>query len=285
VSILDQYEFDREPSYTSSVTRDQGPLAALLIAVVVLLAAGAFWFFFMRPEPQQQPVVAAAAKPATPPPAPAGITPLCTADGADAPVPPLDDSDAFTKKAASAVSAHPRLAAWLATDDIVRNFVVAVDNVASGATPAPRMRALRPTGTFRVREARGETYIDPRSFERYAPIADAIESIDARSAADLCGMLKPRLVEAYAELGRDGSFDVALERAIVALLRTPPIGPDTRLVPHGASYAFEDDTLEHLTPAQKQLARMGPRNSRVIQDKLRQVAIAIGIPEDRLPAN
>jgi len=166
---------------------------------------------------------------------------------------------------------------------VIRNFVVAVDNVASGATPAPRMRALRPAGAFRVREGRGQMFIDPRSFERYGPIADAVESLDPQTAADLCGTLKPRLVEAYAELGRDGSFDVALEKAIVELLRTPAIGPDTQLVPKGGSYAFEDETLEKLTPAQKQLARMGPRNARIIQDKLRQIALAIGIPADRLP--
>ena len=44
-----------------------------------------------------------------------------------------------------------------------------------------------------------------------------------------------------------------------------------------------DAALENLTPAQGHLARMGVRNARVIQDKLRQIALAIGIPRDRLP--
>jgi len=209
---------------------------------------------------------------------------LCAApDTNAASLPPLNDSDAFAKKSAGGVSAHPRVAAWLATDNVIRNFVVAVDNIASGGTPAARMRALRPAGGFQVRETRGGLFIDPRSFERYGPIADAVDSVDPQTSASLCGTLKPRLVEAYGELGRDGSFDIALERAIVALLRTPAAGPDTRLVPKGGSYAFEDETLETLTPAQKQLARMGPRNVRLIQDKLRQVALAIGIPAERLP--
>jgi hypothetical protein len=186
-------------------------------------------------------------------------------------------------KVTSGLSAHPRVAAWLATDNSIRNFVVAVDNIASGATPAARMRALRPTGAFRVREARGGLFIDPRSFERYGPVADAVDSLNPQTAAQVCGTLKPRLVDAYGELGREGTFDAALERAIVALLRAPAAGPDTRLVPHGVSYAFEDAALEGLTPAQKQLARMGPRNVRIIQDKLRQIALAIGIPADRLP--
>jgi hypothetical protein len=282
--MLEDFDVDKEPVELSfpSETRERRWLVPALIALVALLAAGgAVWFFLTRPAPEQaaapepKPVAAAAA--------PGTIQPLCEMTGTDAAVPELNDSDGFAKKSASSLSAHPRIAAWLATNNVIRNFVVAVDNVASGATPAPRMRALRPAGAFRVREARGRMFIDPRSFERYGPIADAVESLDPQSAAQLCGTLKPRLVEAYAELGREGSFDVALERAIVELLRTPPVGPDTELVPRGASYAFEDEALEHLTPAQKQLARMGPRNARIIQDKLRQIALAIGIPADRLP--
>jgi hypothetical protein len=284
--MLEDFDIDKEPVELSlpSARGDRRWVVPVLIAVVALLAAGAaVWFFLMRPKPEQTAAVPQP-KPAAAAPAPGAIQPLCaTTAAADAAVPALDDSDAFAKKSASGLSAHPRVAAWLATNNVIRNFVVAVDNVASGATPAPRMRALRPAGAFRVREARGQMFIDPRSFERYGPIADAVESLDPQTAADLCGTLKPRLVEAYAELGRDGSFDVALEKAIVELLRTPAIGPDTQLGPKGGSYAFEDETLEKLTPAQKQLARMGPRNARIIQDKLRQIALAIGIPADRLP--
>ena len=285
--MLEDFDIDKEPASTESVTftSERRWRAPVLIGIVVLLAAGAaVWFFLLR-QGQVQSTTAAAPKPvaaATAP--PAGIQPLCAATSADAAsVPPLNDSDAFAKKSATGISAHPRVAAWLATDNVIRNFVVAVDNIASGATPAARMRALRPSGAFRVRQARDGLFIDARSFERYAPIADAVDSIDPQSAAQLCGTLKPRLADAYAELGREGSFDVALEKAIVTLLRTPAVGPDTRVVPAGASYVYEDDTLEKLTPAQKQLARMGPRNARLIQDKLRQVALAIGIPAERLP--
>ena len=125
--------------------------------------------------------------------------------------------------------------------------------------------------------------MDPRSYERYAPIAAAVDSVDAQAAARLCATLKPRLDEAYGELGREGSFDGALERAIVAMIQTPALDANVRLVPQGASYGFENGALENLTPAQKHLARMGARNVRVIQDKLRQLALAIGIPPERLP--
>jgi hypothetical protein len=285
--MLDEFDIDQPatpPTPPPVVRRERRSVLPPLIAVVLLLVAGAavWFFFFFRPQPEQTaaappPKPAAAATPTT-------AQPLCSAGGSDATsIPPLNDSDAFAKKSAAGISAHPRVAAWLATNNVIRNFVVAVDNIGAGTTPAPRLRALRPAGAFRVRETRGGLFIDPRSFERYGPIADAVDSIDPQTAASLCGTLKPRLAEAYAELGHEGTFDAALERAIVALLRTPIAGPDTRVVPSGASYAFADEELEKLTPAQKQLARMGPRNARIIQDKLRQIALAIGIPAERLP--
>jgi hypothetical protein len=283
--MLDDFDIDTPPAQPILPRERQSPVPLVLFAIAILIAGGvAAWFFFMRSSPEQAAVTPTATPGVVASPLPATLQPLCSAaEAANATLPPLDDSDSFVSKAASGLSSHPRIASWLTTDDMIRRFVVTIDNIASGATPAPSTRVMRPAGTFQVRQARGELFIDPRSFERYGPIADAIESVDAQTAGRLCGTLKPRLTEAYGELGRDGNFDVALERAIVTLLRTPAAGPDTRLVAKGGSYAFEDATLESLTPAQKQLARMGPRNARIIQDKLRQVAVAIGIPSDRLP--
>ena len=99
----------------------------------------------------------------------------------------------------------------------------------------------------------------------------------------LRALLKPRIQEAYEELGYQQSFDVALERAIVTLLRTPVSDNIVLLEPAGALWAYSDPSLEGLEPAQKQLLRMGPRNARRVQDKLREIALAIGIPQGQLP--
>lgn len=120
------------------------------------------------------------------------------------------------------------------------------------------------------------------SYDRYNRIADAANSIDPAGAARLYFLLKPRIEEAYRELGSDGSFDRVLERAIVALLRAPVLEGNVRVEPHGAMYRFDDPAVERLTAAQKQLVRMGPRNVRLIQGKLRNVALELGIPPDRL---
>jgi hypothetical protein len=51
----------------------------------------------------------------------------------------------------------------------------------------------------------------------------------------------------------------------------------------GIGYAFADEGLERLTGAQKHLLRMGPRNVRIIKEKLRGIALALGIPPGELP--
>jgi hypothetical protein len=99
-------------------------------------------------------------------------------------------------------------------------------------------------------------------------------------------MLKPRIEEAYAELGQPNTtFDQTLERAIVVLLRTPlPEGP-IPVEPNGAAVAFRyaNPALEKLTPSQKLLIRFGPDNQRAVQAALRDIALALGIPQERLP--
>ena len=275
-----EYNLEKTPAPAPVFRERRSPKLWLLAAVVILAVGAAIWFFFPWRQAQQTPEQPAPTRAAAP--AAAAPRSLCEMTGATT-LPPLDDSDAVAGKLVRGLSEHPRVTAWLATDNLIRNFTVVVENVANGASPAAHLRPLRPSGAFRVTETRGALFVDPRSYARYGPIADAVDSVDAQAAARLCATLKPRLDEAYGELGRDGSFDSALERAIVLLLRTPALDGTVRLVPRGAAYGFEDETLENLTPAQKHLARMGARNVRVIQGKLRQIALAIGIPGERLP--
>jgi hypothetical protein len=270
------------PEPPASPVRPTRSAAPWIAAAVVMVAAGAaFWFFFRSaPEPQQAASEAPASAPAAPPPTAARS--LCTSAEA-AVLPPLDESDATVGKLVRALSSHPRVTVWLATKGLIRNFTVVVENIASGQTPARHLQALRLSGPFRVIDSRDALLVDPRSYERYTSTAAAVGSVDAQAAARLCATLKPRLEEAYRELGRAEMFDQALERAIVLLLNTPAPAENVRLVPKGAVYAFEDEALERLAPAQKQLIRMGPRNMRVVQDTLRRIALAIGIPPERLP--
>jgi hypothetical protein len=250
-----------------------------LIAGLIFLVAAAVAAYIAFRAPGPQPTTAAGA-PVQPT---ESIPPL---GGRAAPVvlPPLDQSDGVVADLVRQLSSHPRVAAWLTTEGLIRNVAVVVLTIAEGATPAKSLRPLQPRGPFRVIERDGGIYIDPRSYERYSSLAEAAASIDAAGSASLYATLKPRLEEAHRELGqRDQSFDRTLERAIVSLLETPIRAGPMRLQPRGIGYGFADPRDEGMTAAQKQLLRMGPDNARIVQVKLREIAVALGIPSQRLP--
>lgn len=261
---------------------ERGSRAPLWIAASLLVAATVVGVvLFVRPAapPPPQPAAQANAAPQTEARDPLGpaVEPID--------LPPLILTDPLVRDLVGKLSASPALAAWLATDGLIRAVVVSVENVADGTSPAKHVRALAPRSAFRTLSEGGVVTVDPRSFARYDGIASAAASMDPAGLARVYSILKPRLIEAYAELGHpQGDLDVAVERAIVHLLQTPVVDEPIAVRPRVLSFRYDRDDLEALSPAQKQLLRMGPRNVRVIQDELRAVARDLGVPLSRLPA-
>jgi hypothetical protein len=247
------------------------------VAIAVVVAIAAYIMLARRAAPPDR-VNVTDVSPAGP--AEGARTPRALGgEGEDIDLPPLSDSDPIVRELVRKLSSHPTVVAWLAGDNLLRGFVAATNNIASNRSPASHVQRLAPAAPFAVTERDGATFIDPRSYERYDRLADAVASVDAAGAARLYTTVKPRLNEAQQELGTGAEFDAAFERAIVLLLQTPvPDGP-VRLVPtmEGITYAFADPRLEGLAPAQKQLLRMGPRNARRVQAKLGEIARALGI--------
>jgi hypothetical protein len=200
-------------------------------------------------------------------------------------LPPLDLTDPLARELLGALSSRPELVAWLATDNLVRHGVAAIDNVARGQTPTSHFRAVAPREKFSVAPRANQFAATPRSYARYDGIAQTIASLDAEGVSSAYGTLRPRLIEAYQELGYpDGEIDRALQRAIVHLLEAPLPPADARIEPAEVMYKYVDPRFEGLSPAQKQLLRMGPDNARLVQRKLREIALALGIPDETLPA-
>jgi len=199
-------------------------------------------------------------------------------------VPPLPESDPVVRQLVQLMSSHPQVAAWLATDGLIRNFTVVVGNVADGRSPAKQLGVLKPKAPFRKRREADGLHIDPAGYARYNDLANAVDSIDPQAAARVYTTLKPRLEEAHRELGETEPFDRTLEEAIVRLVTTPT-AIDSRLETKGAeAYRYVDPRLESMTEAQKLLLRMGPANARKVQDKLKAIGLALGIPTTRLGA-
>ena len=255
----------------------RGSPAPWIIAGVAVVALAGVVFYYQRADgPAAPDGVTGTEAEVSAPSRPLG------ADAEPIALPPLDATDALVRDLVKALSTHPKVAAWLATDGLIRNFVQSVDDIANGRSPAARNRVLRPGTPFPVVETRGGVVIDVRGYNRYNDLAAAISSVDPRGAAMLYSQLRPRIQEAYEELGYSIAFDRALEAAIVRVLKTPVVEGDIALIRRGALYVYNDSRLEGLSAAERQVMRMGPRNVRTIQRTLRDIGRALGIPEERL---
>ena len=265
---IDQYspepQLPREPPPGPTLW----PYAAALL--VIVLGVAAYLLFFKGKTPPAPSV----ATPAAEAPAEAPAEPAA----GSLELPPLEASDDWLRRVVVGLSTHPDLTRWLVSENLVRRFTAAVDNVARGESPRPHLGFLEPAMDFTVVERRGTVYPDPRSYLRYARVAEVADSVDAAGVAQLYRRLKPLLQEGYADLGYPNrDFDDALARAIRHLLATPLSAGEPPLVPGVESYAFRDARLESLSPAQKHLLRMGPDNAAVILDKLREIAGLLGL--------
>lgn len=260
----------------------------LAVAIIVLLAAAGavYYFVFMK---KTKPAAAPAAAPA---PAAAAVEPAKEEPAAGGPAVEtlafpavgLGESDAAVREFAAALSKNPDFAKWLLTKDLVRKFVVSVDNVANGLSPKPHIDFFAPSGGFRVARSRSGTTINPASYARYDPVVQVALSLDATAAARLYHAVNPLIKEAYDELGYPGvDFDDTLVRAMAELLGTPVVEGPIKLDQKVLSFAMTDPVLEGLSDAQKQLLRMGPGGVRAVQGKIREIAAALGVAASRLP--
>lgn len=255
------YELDKtEPESPPPAEQPGRPTRriAAVVALIIIGIAAYIWYSRAGGPPTDTAPVTAPPATATARPAPPLID-----------VPPLDESDAVVRRLIGALSSHPHLAAWLATRNLIRTMAVVVENIDTGASPSRHLAVLRPTGRFLLEGQGAALAISTRNYARFDSLGDAAASIDTAGAATLYAGLKPRLEEAYRELGHQDGFDAPMKRAVAVLLEVPVIDTAVPLVPgQGASYDYATSQLQDLTDAQRQLLRMGPRNVRLIQKAL-----------------
>jgi len=241
-------------------------VAVVSIAAAVVVAVGAYLWVRRAPPSAPAPEPVAQQAPAPPP--------------ADAKLPTAEETDARIREEGAKLSSRPELAEWLKQPGLLERWVVVTDNLSEGVSPRKQLGFLGPAKMFQAQHKRGKTFIDPRSYARYDTFADVVASIDAKGFAALVRDLHPLLQSAYHALGYPNrNVDTAAAQALQRLVAAPVVEGPVELAPgKGALYLFADEKLEKQGPVEKHLLRMGPRNTKLIQAKAREIAQALELP-------
>lgn len=226
------------------------------------LAAAALARYLLRPAPATGPSAAVAAAP----------------PARDVPLPAAADSDARLRSLLAGLTPRELFQTWLAQSDLLNRLTVVTVNLAEDASPRAQLAFLRPERAFTAVRTGSHLYMSPRAAARYDAFANVISSLDEKAVASAYRTLHPLFESAYHALGYpgrplDGVVTQALQRIADA-----PVREEVQLTRAGNLYVFADPDLEALGPVEKQLLRMGARNTRLLQGEAREIASAIGLP-------
>ena len=252
-----------------------------IVAIVIAVIAGAMFFSGPDevPEPRPIPVMPEPPPAPPPPPPPPRVEPEVMVEWEEPEpepepivLPALNESDRFIREQAEVLTDDGSIERVLASDDLLRKFVVVVENLAEGNVSRDPVAFMAPRENFSVIRRNETPYLNPQSYRRYDRLAGVAAALQPSQAVAMLRLSEPLLLDAYAELGlQDVDVQDRLRRAIDLLIATPVVTGEVELSQPAVMFQFADPELEALLPAQKQLIRMGPDNQRKVQAKLREI--------------
>jgi DUF3014 family protein len=247
---------------------------AAAVAVVGVSVGAVLYFSHREPAAPPKPVVAEA------PPPPVAEEPAIKHPVPESPtpekLPALADSDLPVQKALTDLLGHDSVQRFVIPEDLVRHFVVTVDNL-SEQKVAQRLRPVRPTpGMFVAGGTDEQPVLDPTNYARYEPLMKVIRTADTQKLVATYQRYYPLMQDAYANLGHPPQyFNDRVVEVIDNLLATPEAPGPIALARPGVLYEYADPKIEALPAGQKLLIRMGPENAAALKAKLTELRAAL----------
>lgn len=186
-------------------------------------------------------------------------------------LPELSSSDEAFRQAVIALSSE--FAPWLKADQLINKYVVIVNDFSQGLWLEKHMRFLKQPQAFLAEKTDGGLLMSPKSYQRYDKLAAAIDAVNANAALAVYQKFKPLFQQVFVDFGYPSEHpldDIFLKTA-AQILAAPVIEQPIPLVRPSVFYKYADEKLEALSPVSKQMLRMGPENTRIIQNKVRQL--------------
>ena len=187
-----------------------------------------------------------------------------------------ETADTYARETIETVNGGKALAQFVAGDYIVERAVAIVDALRGGEVPYKLLPVGRPSKPFPVSDDGLRVTMDPSGFNRYDGFAQWVNGIDVMAIVELLNDYESIATEALSRMGVD-DFDIrsAVLAATTEILATPISSEGAELMKREANWIYMDPELEALSSLQKQVLRMGPENSEIIQAKARELRGAV----------
>lgn len=184
-------------------------------------------------------------------------------------LPDLDHSDMLFRDEMTRIS--PGLAGWLNTDQLIKKYVVIANDFSQGLRLEKHLRFLELDQPFAVDQDNESLFIATKSYRRYDRLAAAINALDIQATLTVYKKFRPLLLQVFRGFSYPDEYSLEdiFTKAAAVILAAPARDGQIALERHSIHYKFADPQLEALNPIHKQMLRMGPDNTRIIQNKLR----------------
>ena len=203
-------------------------------------------------------------------------------------LPPYEKANVFIKEQLEeqhwqALNINAKNLPALNKDFLLQRGVAFLDGLSKGLLQDKLLPFARPSQAF-IADKQGQALaMGSVNFQRYDVFTQSIVAIDSQQAAAFFHWTRPLLETAYGELGYPGEdLGGALLSAIDTLLATPDIEGSIVLKRESVRYQYADPTIEALPGAQKQLLRVGSKNSTLLKSWLRELRSALLAPGQKL---
>ena len=193
-------------------------------------------------------------------------------------IPALNESDSWVKDKLTSIIWRKELLELLIDEDMVRRFVVFVDNFSQGNIAYSHSPFIKPTTSFAGKKVISEDEaqvlwkFDESTFKRFSLYVDLFRSVNSETLVEWYKELHPLIKQAYSELGYpDQDFDQVLQVAITKVLDLEFPKENKELVRPSVMYRYKSEEMEALDDADKLMLRIGKDNLLIIKSVLLEI--------------
>lgn len=284
--------YDDENPYAQArarQARSRGPRVWWLgVLAVVLIAALLGWDAWRSAVDDEVPLRVPPPRVSAPPPEPvAPAQPPASEAGTESPeggrypvparaanAPPLPDaehSDIPVLIGLAGSMARNVFGQFFNTQDIIRRFVVTIDNLPREQVPSQMSINRRTPGGFAIARdpVDGSVNIAAANQKRYQKWVQMAEGVRPSLAAAVYYNFYPLMQREFQSMGHPrGYFNDRVVAAIDDMLAAPDVPGPIRLVQPEVLYRYADPDLEKLSAGRKIMVRMGPENAERVRKVL-----------------